>query len=83
MCPLWKDLMLELTIEKGQKAGLLYAPDKIDMVPRVHEYLDGNIYLKLYDHKGTIVEDQTTSAAVEIIGDVRKLINMAGGLPSG
>ena len=77
------DLVLELTIEKGHKAGLLYAPDKIDMVPRVHEYLDGNIYLKLYDHKGTILEDQTTSAAVEIIGDVRKLINMAGGLQSG
>ena len=72
--------MLELTIEKGQKAGLLYAPDKIDMVPRVHEYLDGNIYIKLSDHKGTILEDQTSSAAVEIIGDVSKLINMAGKL---
>ena len=77
------DLVLELTIEKGHKAGLLYAPDKMDMVPRVPEYLDGNIYLKLYDHKGTIVEDQTTSAAVEIMGDVRKLINMAGGFQSG
>ena len=72
-----KDLMLDLTIEKGHKAGLLYAPDKIDMVPKVHEYLDGNIYLKLYDHKGTILEDQTTSAAVEMIGDVGKLVNMA------
>jgi hypothetical protein len=50
------------------------------MVPRVHEYLDGNIYLKLYDHKGTILEDQTSSAAIEIIGDVSKLINMAGKL---
>ena len=75
--------MLELTIEKGHKAGLLYAPDKMDMVPRVPEYLDGNIHLKLYDHKETILEDQTTSAAVEIIGDVRKLINMAGGFQSG
>ncbi len=53
------------------------------MVPRVPEYLDGNIHLKLYDHKETILEDQTTSAAVEIIGDVRKLINMAGGFQSG
>ena len=78
-----KDLMLDLTIEKGHKAGLLYAPGKIDMVPRVHEYLDGNIYLKLYDHKGTILEEQTTSAAIEIIGDISKLINMAGGLKSG
>jgi len=70
--------MLELTIEKGHKAGLLYAPDKIDMVPRVQEFLDGSIYLKLYDHKGTILEDQTRSAAIEIIGDVNKLINLAG-----
>ncbi len=75
-----KDLMLELTIEKGQKAGLLYAPDKIDMVPRVHEYLDGNIYLKLYNNKETILEDQTSSAAIEIIGDVSKLINLTGKL---
>ena len=72
-----KNLTLELTIEKGHKPGLLYAPDKIDMVPRVHEYLDGNIYLKLYDHKETILEDHTTSAAIEIIGDTNKLINMA------
>ena len=47
------------------------------MVPRVQEFLDGSIYLKLYDHKGTILEDQTTSAAVEMIGDVGKLVNMA------
>jgi len=60
--------------------GLLYAPDKIDMVPRVHEYLDGNIYLKLYNNKETILEDQTSSAAVEIIGDVSKLINLTGKL---
>ena len=72
--------MLDLTIEKGHKAGLLYAPGKINMVPKVHEYLDGNIYLKLYDHKGTILEDQTSSAAIEIIGDVSKLINMVGKL---
>ena len=72
-----KNLILELTIEKGHTPGLLYAPDKIDMVPRVHEYLDGSIYLKLYDHKETILEDHATSAAIEIIGDTNKLINMA------
>jgi len=72
-----KNITLELTIEKGHKPGLLYAPGKIDMVPRVHEYLDGSIYLKLYDHKETILEDHATSAAIEIIGDTNKLINMA------
>jgi hypothetical protein len=72
-----KNLTLELTIEKGHKPGLLYAPGKIDMVPRVHEYLDGSIYLKLYDHIETILEDHATSAAIEIIGDTNKLINMA------
>jgi len=50
------------------------------MVPRVHEYLDGNIYLKLYNNKETILEDQTSSAAIEIIGDVSKLINLTGKL---
>jgi hypothetical protein len=72
-----KTLTLELTIEKGHKPGLLYAPGKTDMVPRVHEYLDGSIYLKLYDHKETILEDHAKSAAIEIIGDTNKLINMA------
>ena len=71
-----KNLVLELTIQKGESAGLLYAPDKIDMVPRVHEYLDGKICLKLHDHKGMILEDKTKLAAVEIIGDVSKLINL-------
>ena len=68
--------MLELSVQKGVSAGLLYAPDKIDMVPKVHEYLDGKICLKLHDHKGMILEDKTKLAAVEIIGDVSKLINL-------
>ena len=72
-----KNLTLEMTIEKGHKPGLLYAPGKIDMIPRVHEYLGGSIYLKLYDHIETILEDHATSAAIEIIGDTNKLIYMA------
>ena len=65
---------IQFNLERGTKSGLLYAPDKTDMVPKVAEYLDGKINCKLMIDGKTIIEDQSNKAALEIIGDTDKLI---------
>jgi hypothetical protein len=65
---------IQFNLERGTKSGLLYAPHKTDMVPKVAEYLDGRINCKLIVNGECILEDQTDKAALEIIGDTDTLI---------
>ena len=70
-------LVLDLTIEKGTKAGILYAPDKNDMIPKVTEFLDGKIHCQLYDNDYKIFDDFSNLCATEFIGNTNDLIKMA------
>ena len=72
-----KDMLLDLTIERGEKAGLLLAPDKNDMIPKVKEYLDGKIRCQLYHNDSKIFDDLSNICATEFIGNTEKLIEMA------
>jgi hypothetical protein len=69
---------LELEISSGKKSGLLYAPDKIDMVPKVQEYLDGSISIVLKKNNNLIINQSTNRAAVEIVGRTDQLIKNVG-----
>ncbi len=72
-----KDMLLKLTIERGKKGGLLLAPDKNDMIPKVKEYLDGKIHCQLYHNESKIFDDSSNLCATEFIGDTKKLIEMS------
>ena len=72
-----KNLTLSIYVELGGKAGILFAPDKNDMVEKVPEYLDSKVSIKLKDNNKTIIEDQSTIAANEIIGDIDTLLELA------
>ena len=61
-------LTLELEIRKGSLSGLLYAPDRKDMIPKVNEYLDGNISFQLKDSNRILIDQSSNHAAVEIVG---------------
>ena len=65
---------LEIEIKSGEKSGLLYAPDKVDMIPKVKEYLDGEISFRLKKNNKTILEKNSKQTAVEIIGKTERLI---------
>ena len=54
---------------------MLFAPDKTNMVEKVKEYLDAKIKFKLRKGKETIIEGNSSSAALEIIGDTKSLID--------
>lgn len=71
------NLELEIKIKIGNKSGLLYAPDKTDMIPKVEEYLDGELSFKLKRNKKIILENFSNQTAVEIVGKTDKLINNA------
>ena len=71
-----KDMKLELTIEKGQNPGMLFAPIKTDMLPTVEEFLDGGIHCKLYQKDLVIIDDYSIKCAVEFTGDTNQLIEM-------
>ncbi len=68
---------LEIKIKAGKKSGLLYAPDKIEMVPKVKEYLDGEISFRLKKNEKTILENHSQQTAVEIVGKTNRLIDNA------
>ena len=70
-------MLLELTIERGEKAGLLLAPDTNDMIPKVNEHLDGKIRCQLYHNDSKIFDDFSNLCATEFIGNTEKLIEMA------
>ena len=71
------NLDLELKIRPGKRSGLLYAPDKIDMIAKVEEFLDGHISLTLNQGDVTIINQSSDSAAVEIVGRADRLIKNA------
>ena len=69
--------MLSIYVEIGNRAGVLYAPDKNDMIEKVPEYLDSKVSIKLKNNNKTIIEDQSTIAANEVIGDIDTLLELA------
>ena len=60
-----------------KKFGMLYAPDKHDMVKKVEEHLDSSIKIKLQRHQEIILEDQSDYAATEVVGDIESLLELA------
>ena len=70
-------LQLEITIRAGTTSGLLHAPDKTDMVPKVKEFLDGEISFILKKNQEIILEQYSDQCAVEIIGKTNRLIDNA------
>ena len=70
-------LQLEITIRSGRTSGLLHAPDKTDMVPKVREFLDGEISFILKKNQEIILEQYSDQCAVEIIGKTNRLIDNA------
>ena len=72
-----RKLTLELEIRKGSLSGLLYAPDRKDMIPKVNEYLDGNISFQLKDSNRILIDQSSNHAAVEIVGKTERLIQNA------
>ena len=57
--------------------GVLFAPDKDDMIPKVTEFLDGNIHCQLYHNDIKIFDDSSNLCATEFIGNTNNLIEMA------
>ena len=72
-----RDLTLSIFIIIGKKSGMLYAPDKYDMVEKVEEHLDSSIKIKLQKHQEIILEDQSNHAATEVVGDIESLLELA------
>tara|TARA_B100001245_G_scaffold201561_1_gene161667 strand:- start:1112 stop:2086 length:975 start_codon:yes stop_codon:yes gene_type:complete len=72
-----KDYLLDLKIEKGSMPGVLFAPDKDDMIPKVTEFLDGKIHCQLYHNDIKIFDDSSNLCATEFIGNTNNLIEMA------
>ena len=70
-------LQIEITIRAGSTSGLLHAPDKTDMVPKVREFLDGEISFILKKNQEIILEQYSDQCAVEIIGKTNRLIDNA------
>lgn len=70
------NLTLDIFIERGDKVGILYAPDDNDMVKKVPEYLDSRVTIKLMENDKTIIEDQSNLAAHEIVGDLNILLEL-------
>ena len=69
------ETQLELEVIKGTKSGLLYAPDQDGMLPKVPEYLDASINFQLKQGNNYLAEGISQHAALEIVGDVKQLIN--------
>ena len=72
-----KNLTLSINIFKGNKSGILYAPDKNDMVEKVSEYLNSKVVVRLQDKENIIFEDESSLAGNEIIGDLDYLLQLA------
>ena len=75
-----RDLTLSISIIIGKKSGMLYAPDKLDMVEKVEEYLDSSVKFKLQQHQKVILEDESDYAATEVIGDTESLLELANNI---
>ena len=70
-----RDYELQIKVHKGNKTGLLYAPDKYNMKAKVPEYLDAKINFKLIKNNKIISQGKSSRAALEIMGDTKSLIN--------
>ena len=70
-------MTLSINIFKGNKSGILYAPDKNDMVEKVSEYLNSKVVIRLQDEGNIIFEDESDLAGNEIIGDLDYLLQLA------
>ena len=70
-------LQLEIKIKAGSKSGILYAPDKTGMVPKVKEYLDGELSFVLKKDGKKILDESSGQSAVEIVGRPDRLIDNA------
>jgi len=56
------------------RRGELLAPVKGDMSRTIHESIDANIRIKLFDRKGNLLfEDVSTIAGLELVGETNKL----------
>ena len=75
-----RDLTLSISIIIGKKSGMLYAPDQLDMVEKVEEYLDSSVKFKLQKHQQVIFEDESDYAATEVIGDIESLLELANNI---
>ena len=69
------ETQLKLEVIKGTKSGMLYAPDQDGMLPKVPEYLDASINFQLKQGNNYLAEGISQHAALEIVGDVKQLIN--------
>ena len=72
-----KDLTLEIIIEIGSNAGILFAPDDDDMIKKVPEYLNSRVSIKLTESSRIIIEDKSPLAANELVGDLDILVELA------
>ena len=75
-----RDLTLSISIIIGKKSGMLYAPDQLDMVEKVEEYLDSSVKFKLQKHQQVIFEDESDYAATEVVGDIESLLELANNI---
>ena len=75
-----RNLTLSIYIKIGKKSGMLYAPDKFDMVEKVEEYLDSSVKFKLQERQKVILEDESDYAATEVVGDLESLIELANNI---
>ena len=69
-----KNIEVKFKLLKGKSCSRLHAPDEINMVPKVNEYLDGTLSIELYENGELIIKDDSEKTAVEMIGDLEYLI---------
>ena len=74
------NLTLSIYIRIGKKSGKLYAPDKLDMVKKVEEFLDSSVKFRLKEHQKVILEDESDHAATEAVGDIESLLELANNI---
>ena len=73
-------MTLSIYIRIGKKSGKLYAPDKLDMVKKVEEFLDSSVKFRLEEHQKVILEDESDHAATEVVGDIESLLELANNI---
>tara|TARA_B100000902_G_scaffold90409_1_gene94083 strand:- start:375 stop:1343 length:969 start_codon:yes stop_codon:yes gene_type:complete len=69
-----KNIVLEIESYNGNSSCKLYAPDKKDMIPKVDEYLDSKLNIKLLYKNQLIIEDTSIYATRELVGNTDELI---------
>ncbi|MFN3692257.1 MAG: tocopherol cyclase family protein, partial [Fervidobacterium sp.] len=70
---------MEIVINRTEQFGVLYAPDKEDMLPKVNESIFSKAVVNLYDNgngKKLIFSGIARIGALELVGDIDKLITV-------